>query len=192
MEEFEDLKKIYLDKEKENLKLKEELSNMKGKYFISEKQKSLNEEEVKFEANNSRLQGSSDQNDQADPENKYSEDNVSNYLGFNLNKQFVMSQKHSSNTNNVKFNAYNYSDNFSNLQYQAQQQENHEISSSVDSPIPQSKEKFFSTKVRRDFYIQTDKAMDLGRIYDEAIFREKTKIGKNSILDEITENHNVS
>ena len=34
--------------------------------------------------------------------------------------------------------------------------------------------------------------MDLGRIYDEAIFRDKMKIGKNSILDEYTENNQVN
>ena len=142
MEEFEDLKRIYIDKEKENLKLKEELSNIKGKYYISEHDKVIKEEEnkVNYSPNHQFHSSLSNYKDNdMDHNNKESS-------GYEMSpfpsQQFVMNQKHSSNTNNVKFNAYNYSDNY---QYQS---ENHQIEN-LDSPIPEdNREKFFSTKVK--------------------------------------------
>ncbi len=153
MDEYEDLKKIYIDKEKENMKLKEELTNMKGRYNLTEKDKSIKEVEKVvgtefFQSSKSHSSRYNNNQDEINDDN-VEEDNMEEYDYFEIqNQQFVMNQKHSSNINNVKYNAYNYGENFSNnFNYKLENHRGNDTSCNINSPIEKQKENFFSTKV---------------------------------------------
>lgn len=152
MDEYEDLKKIYIDKEKENLKLKEELSIMKGRYNHTDKDRSIKEPEktvgIEF-FNSSKSQSSRCNNNQEEVVDNIDEDNIEECDYFEIqNQQFIMNQKHNSNINNVKYNAYNSGENFSNnFNYKLDNQRVSNTSCNMNSPIEKQKENFFSTKV---------------------------------------------
>jgi|LauGreDrversion4_2_1035121.scaffolds.fasta_scaffold467557_2 hypothetical protein len=159
MDEYEDLKKIYIDKEKENMKLKEELSNMKGRYNHTEKDKSTKEIEkvvgTEFFHSSKSQSSRYNNNQEAVNEDNDEEDNMEEYDYFEIqNQQFVMNQKHTSNINNVKCNAYNYGENFSNnFNYKLEGQRVNETSCNINSPIDKQKENFFSTRVIVSLYV---------------------------------------
>lgn len=153
MEEYEDLKKIYIDKENENIRLKEELSNMKSRHNNLEKEKSIKDVEKLagteyFQSSKSQSSRYNNNQDMIN-EDVNQEDNMEEYDYFEIqNQQFVMNQKHTSNINNVKYNAYNYVDNFSNnFNYKADNQRGNDTSYNINSPIERQNERFFSTKV---------------------------------------------
>ena len=150
MEEYEDLKKM----------LKE---NMKGRYYISgnsDKSKDKNEKLENVEPddfNSSKTQSFIQQNNENDDlelnkdQNNFNNLEINNYYENNQ-KQFVLNQKHTNNPNNIKFNAYNYSENYSCTNYRNQIDNNNDNqennNSSIESPIlHDKKEKFFSSKV---------------------------------------------
>ena len=187
MEEYEDLKKIYTEKEKENLKLKDELFTMKGKYYISgnsEKDNYIDEKTenvIPDDLSSSKTSFMNLNNENFDFEinkdqNKYNNKIINNYCE-NVQKQFVLNQKHTNNPNNIKYNAYNYSENLSSTNYPYQidnyDDNRQNTGSSKDSSIVQNQqENFFTTKV--NFFLKkTAKTMDLGKVYVESIFKDK-------------------
>jgi hypothetical protein len=87
MDDMEFLKKLFLDKEKENMKLKEEIDQMKN---------SNNEQKQEYFSNQNIE--SEDSNNQNQASNKYTESNYQNIIPLNIS--YISNAQNRANLNN--------------------------------------------------------------------------------------------